>query len=201
VLAHRWAGCWRTVGLINLGIIIASTRPRRVGGHIGRWVVARAQARPDVRVDVIDLAKLDLPFLDEEQDAASGVYRNPHTLAWSARVDALDAIVLVTSEYNSSFPAPLKNALDYLYREWRRKPVGIVAYGGLSSGTRVVHALMPVVTHLGMVPAGSMNIRFRERLDGNGVVRPNEADAEWLGELLDSVSDLARRMSLDPARS
>ncbi len=119
-------------------------------------------------------------------------------MAWSARVAALDAILLVTSEYNSSFPAPLKNALDYLYREWHRKPVGILAYGGMSSGTRAVQALMPVVTHLGMVPAGSAYIRFRERLDASGVVRPNAHDAEALDGLLDSVRDLAAR--LQPAR-
>lgn len=110
----------------------------------------------------------------------------------------MHAILLVTAEYNSSFPAPLKNALDYLYREWQRKPVGILAYGGMSSGTRAVQALMPVVTHLGMVPAGSANIRFRERLDADGVVQPNANDAEALDKLLDSVLDLTER--LQPAR-
>jgi NAD(P)H-dependent FMN reductase len=180
--------------MINLGVIIASTRPVRVGGHIGGWVAAQARTRPDVNVDLIDLAELALPFLDEEQDATTGIYRNQHTLAWSTRVEALHAILLVTSEYNSSFPAPLKNALDYLYLEWQRKPVGIVGYGGMSSGTRAVQALMPVVTHLGMVPAGSANIRFRERLDAGGVVRPNEHDAEALDGLLDSVLDLADRL-------
>lgn len=180
--------------MINLGVIIASTRPVRVGGRIGAWAAERARTRPGVAVDMIDLAELALPFLDEERDAGSGVYRQPHTLAWSARVDALHAILLVTAEYNSSFPAPLKNALDYLYREWQRKPVGILAYGGMSSGTRAVQALMPVVTHLGMVPAGSANIRFRERLDADGVVQPNAHDAEALDELLDSVLDLAERL-------
>jgi NAD(P)H-dependent FMN reductase len=150
---------------------------------------------PGVRVDLIDLAELALPFLDEEQGAASGIYRNAHTLAWSARVDALAAVVLVTSEYNSSFQAPLNNALDYLYREWRRKPVGIVGYGGMSSGTRAVHALLPVVTHLGMVPAGSVNIRFRDRLDADGVVRPTGQDGEALDGLLVSVLDLATRLA------
>src|SRR4051794_18092731 len=142
--------------MTRLGVIVASTRPVRVGGHIGRWAAARAQARPDAQVDLLDLAEIGLPFLDEEHDATTGIYRNPHTVAWSARIDALDAVLLVTAEYNSSFPAPLKNALDYLHREWHRKPVGILGYGGMSSGTRAVQALMPVVTHLGMIPAGSM---------------------------------------------
>ena len=180
--------------MTRIGIIIASTRPIRVGGGIGQWAATRARSRPGVEVDLIDLAELALPFLNEDRDATTGIYAHPHTRAWSARVDALDAVLLVTAEYNSSFPAPLKNALDYLHREWRRKPVGILGYGGLSSGSRAVQALMPVVTHLGMVPAGTMYLRFRDRLDAAGVVRPTAHDAEALDELLDNVLDLGDRL-------
>jgi NAD(P)H-dependent FMN reductase len=180
-----------TEARISLGIIIGSTRPVRIGSQVGPWVADRARRLDGVAVDLIDLAEVALPLLDEEQDATTGVYRHPHTRAWSARVDRLDGVVLVTSENNSSFPASLKNALDYLHREWQRKPVGIVGYGGMSSGTRVVAALMPVVTHLGMLPVGSAYLRFRERLDEKGIVRPLPSDDEAVDEVLAAVVELA----------
>jgi NAD(P)H-dependent FMN reductase len=181
--------------MIKLGVIIGSTRPVRIGDQIGRWVAARAAAQPRFSVDLIDLATLALPFLDEEHAATTGIYQHSHTRAWSARIAALDAVVIVTAEYNSSFPAPLKNALDYLYQEWQRMPVGIVGYGGMSSGTRAVHALMPVVTHLGMVPVGSMNLRFRDRLDATGMVRPTADDDDSLDEFLANLRDMALLIS------
>lgn len=181
--------------MTNIGVIIGSTRPARVGGQIGAWVARRARAQPEANVDLIDLAELALPFLDEEYDATTGIYQNGHTRAWSARVESLAAVLLVTCEYNSSFPAPLKNALDYLYREWQRMPVGIVGYGGISSGTRAVHALMPVVTHLGMIPVGSTNLRLRDRIDAAGVVRPNAHDDESLDDLLARLLDMTARLA------
>lgn len=127
----------------TIGVVIGSTRPGRVGGKIAGWVAAQARAADTGPVDLIDLRELALPLLDEPEHASTRIYANAHTREWSARVDAVDAIILVTPEYNSSFPAPLKNALDYLYDEWQRKPVVIVGYGGASSGTRAVHSLLP----------------------------------------------------------
>ena len=71
---------------------------------------------------------------------------NPHTHEWSEQVDAADAFVFVTPEYNHGYPASLKNAIDYLHHEWRYKPVGFVSYGGVAAGTRSVEQLQQVVT-------------------------------------------------------
>lgn len=154
----------------TLGIIVGSTRPGRVGKQVADWLAAGARRNPDVEVDLIDLADLALPFLDEPHDASTGIYTRQHTRDWSARVQHLDAILLVTPEYNHSFPAPLKNALDYLSVEWSGKPVAMVGYGGTSSGTRAVQALLPVVTSLGMLVTGSMYVPFRQRLEGGRLV-------------------------------
>jgi NAD(P)H-dependent FMN reductase len=134
----------------RLLVIIASTRPGRVGEHVGRWVVEAAAAAVGWDVRVADLAELALPLLDEPAHPRLRDYRHDHTLRWSAEVDAADGFVIVMPEYNHSFTAPLKNALDYLVQEWDGKPAGLVSYGGLSGGTRAVTALQPVLANLGI---------------------------------------------------
>jgi NAD(P)H-dependent FMN reductase len=122
----------------RLAVIIASSRPGRLAVPVAEWFVSLARQRDDFEVDVVDLAEVDLPFLDEPNHPRLRQYQHDHTLAWSNRVDAADAFVIVTPEYNYGMPAILKNALDYLHHEWAHKPVGFVSYGGISAGTRSV---------------------------------------------------------------
>ena len=138
--------------LPRLLIIIGSTRPGRAGLPIGEWVIHRATAHGGFAVTVADLATINLPFLDEPGHPRLGQYTQPHTLAWSATVAAADALVIVTPEYNHGYPATLKNAIDFLHREWRHKPVGLVSYGGVAAGTRAVQQLKPILAALKMVP-------------------------------------------------
>jgi NAD(P)H-dependent FMN reductase len=112
----------------NLAVIIASTRPGRVGPQIASWFLELASEFTDFNIDVLDLGEIALPFLDELEHPSSGVYHHEHTRAWSARVAAADAFVFVMPEYNFAMTAPLKNAIDYLYNEWAYKPVGFVSY-------------------------------------------------------------------------
>ena len=130
----------------TLQIIIASTRPGRVGEPVADWFSARARQHGGFELDVVDLAELALPFMDEPNHPRLRRYEHQHTKDWSARVDAADAFVFVTPEYNHSYNAPLKNAIDYLHQEWEYKPVGFVSYGGVAAGTRAVQALKQVVT-------------------------------------------------------
>jgi NAD(P)H-dependent FMN reductase len=136
----------------NLMVVIASTRPTRVGLAVGNWFVDRAVERASFDVDLVDLAELDLPFMDEPEHPRFARYVHEHTKRWSARVAAADAFVFVTPEYNHGYNAPLKNAIDYLHHEWEHKPVGFVSYGGVAAGTRAVQQLKPVVTVLRMTP-------------------------------------------------
>ncbi len=176
--------------MVTFGIVVGSTRPGRMGAQVARWIQGRAEVLPGLQVDLLDLAGIALPFLDEEQHPSSRAYQHQHTREWSRRVEALDAVVLVTPEYNSSFPAPLKNALDFLYEEWRRMPVGLVGYGMTSAGTRAVAALMPVVTALAMVPAGAVQLPLRQRVDPAGVLRPVAGDDAALDGLLGDLLEL-----------
>lgn len=137
---------------LRLMVVIASTRPGRVGLPVGEWVVERAEAHGGFHVDLADLADLDLPFLDEPNHPRLKHYTKPHTLAWSARVDPADAFVFVFPEYNHGINAPLKNALDFLYQEWAHKPAGLVAYGGIAAGSRSAEMLRLALLGLRVVP-------------------------------------------------
>jgi NAD(P)H-dependent FMN reductase len=133
---------------VKLLIIVGSTRPGRVGRTVADWFQGVAERHGGFEVELVDLKELDLPFLDEPKHPAIQEYTHAHTRAWSKQVDGADAFVLVTSEYNHGYPAPLKNALDYLNSEWRRKPVAFVSYGGIAAGARAVEQLRAVVSEL-----------------------------------------------------
>jgi NAD(P)H-dependent FMN reductase len=137
----------------KLGIIVASTRPGRLGLPIAQWFDGEARAHTGfAEVDLIDLAEVALPFMNEPNHPRFGTYTHRHTLDWSARVAGVDAFVFVMPEYNYGFNAELKNAIDYLHNEWKYKPVGFVSYGGVAAGTRAVQMIKQVVTTLKMTP-------------------------------------------------
>jgi NAD(P)H-dependent FMN reductase len=137
---------------LRLMIVIASTRPGRVGLPIGQWFRDRTLTHGGFAVEVVDLAELNLPFMDEPNHPRLQLYTHQHTKDWSAQVAAADGFVFVSPEYNYGLSAPLKNAIDYLSQEWQYKPVAFVSYGGVSGGTRAVQMIKQVVTTLKMVP-------------------------------------------------
>jgi NAD(P)H-dependent FMN reductase len=173
----------------NLTIIIGSTRPGRAGAAIGQWFAARARKHGGFDVNVVDLAELGLPLLDEPNHPRLQQYTQQHTKDWSAVIDAADAIVFVTAEYNHGYPAALKNAIDFLHHEWRNKPVGFVSYGGVAAGTRAVQQLKQVVTALRMLPVyDNVNIPFHAKLiDSEGVLQPNEVMDQAADTMLDEL--------------
>ncbi len=159
----------------KLMIVIASTRPGRVGGVVADWFERRAREEGDFDLEVVDLAALNLPFMDEPKHPRFRQYIHEHTRAWSRMVEAADAFVFVMPEYNYGFNAPIKNAIDYLHHEWQYKPVGFVSYGGISAGTRAVQMLKQVVTTLKMYPVvEAVQIPFVQQLIKDGRFEPNE---------------------------
>lgn len=174
----------------RLLVVIASTRPGRVGLSVGEWFVARAEAHAGFAVDVADLAAIALPMMDEPNHPRLHRYAQPHTVAWSERVEAADAFVFVMPEYNHGYTAPLKNAIDYLYREWAHKPVGFVSYGGVAGGTRAVQLLKPVLAVLKLVPLPeAVPIPFVHRLiDEEGRLQATEAMDEAAATMLDELT-------------
>jgi NAD(P)H-dependent FMN reductase len=173
----------------TLHVILASTRPGRAGEPIADWFVERARDHGAFDVELIDLAEVALPFMDEPSHPRLRRYEHQHTKDWSAKVDAGDAFVFVTPEYNYGYPAPLKNAIDFLHFEWQHKPVAFVSYGGIAAGTRAVQQLKQVVTTLKMLPLfEAVNIPFHTQfIDEDGTVRANEVMEQASIAMLDEL--------------
>ena len=188
--------------MTTLKIILASTRPGSIGPALGTWVAQTAR-RTDTfdRVEVLDLAEINLPFLDEPHHPRLGRYTRPHTFAWSDAISTADALVIVTPEYNSGFPAPLKNALDFLHAEWKNKALGVVSYGGgAGGGAGAARMLRPVTDALGMVTAPSSVAVARaagQVVDGEfvGSIADDVALADMLAEIGDIDASLVATRS------
>lgn len=140
-------------------------------------------------IDLIDLAEIALPFMNEPNHPRLGQYTHQHTRDWSARVAGVDALVFVMPEYNYGYNAELKNAIDYLHNEWLYKPVGFVSYGGVSAGTRAVQMIKQVVTTLKMTPVfEGVSIPFvRQFIDEEEQVQPNETMLASSKAMLDEL--------------
>ncbi|MFF1694204.1 NADPH-dependent FMN reductase [Streptomyces sp. NPDC058257] len=138
----------RTSTPLRVAVIVASTREGRFAPVVTRWLTAHLDQRDDMTTDVVDLTETPLPtvFPAFGQPPAPGT---EEALALvSPRLAAADAFLFVTPEYNHSFPASLKNAVDWHNTEWHGKPIGFVSYGGLSGGLRAVEQLRLVMAEL-----------------------------------------------------
>jgi len=133
--------------MLKIGIIIGSTRPGRVGDSVAKWIYEIAKKRADAEFELVDIQDFNLPLLDEPIPASQRKYSKDHTKKWSEKIESFDAYVFVTPEYNHGTSAALKNALDFLYKEWNNKAAGLVSYGS-SSGHRVVEILRLILAEL-----------------------------------------------------
>lgn len=125
--------------MIRIAIIIGSTRPNRNGEAVGKWVYENARKRHDASFELIDLLDWKLPFLDEAIPPSQGKYTHQHTKDWSATISSFDGFIFVTPEYNHGVNAALKNAIDFLFKEWNNKVAGFVSYGEMGGIRAVEH--------------------------------------------------------------
>jgi len=190
--------------MYNLKIIVASTRPGRKGPAMASWILEIARANSNFNVELLDLAEINLPMLDEPNHPRIQKYTQPHTKSWSQIIASADAFIVVTPEYNYGYPASLKNAIDFLYVEWNYKPVAFVSYGGVAAGTRAVQMLKQVVTALKMMPVTeAVNIPFFTRyIDAGGKFIGDEplqqSAKDMLAELLkwtEALTEMRRKLT------
>ncbi len=178
--------------MTTLKIVIASTRPGRLGAPIGRWLAeqARRQGAFD-RVEVLDLAAVDLPLFDEPHHPRTGQYLHPHTKAWSAAVDEADALIFLSPEYNGFPPATLINAVDYLHAEWTGTPLGVLTYGAGGGGARARAQLELLGGYLKM-PVAESNFGLPNVFGqvADGVFAPADGNDESAGRLVAELADL-----------
>jgi NAD(P)H-dependent FMN reductase len=133
--------------MLKIAIIIGSTRPGRNGEAVAKWVYEIAQKRSDAEFELVDIKEFNLPLLDEPVPPIMGQYSKPHTKTWAAKIGSFDAFVFVTPEYNHGICGALKNAIDFLYREWTNKAAGFVSYGS-AGGARAVEQLRLVLAEV-----------------------------------------------------
>ena len=132
---------------LRLAIILGSTRPGRIGEAVAKWVYEIAKKRSDAAREYVDIKDFDLPLWDEPIPPSRGQYSKEHTKKWAAKIDSFDAFVFVAAEYNHGIPGALKNAIDFLYKEWNNKVAGFVGYGS-AGGVRAVEQLRLVMAEL-----------------------------------------------------
>jgi len=135
----------------RIAIIIGTTRANRFGEKPAKWIHGIAAAREDMAVELIDLRDYPMPFFDEPATNAWVPSKNEVAKRWQKKVAEFDGYVFVTAEYNRGVPAALKNALDYAYPEWNRKPAAYVGYGSVGAARSIEH-LRLICIELQMAP-------------------------------------------------
>ncbi|WP_066371153.1 NADPH-dependent FMN reductase [Herbidospora mongoliensis] len=181
---------------IRLAVIVGSVREGRFGPTVARWFADQARPREDLDVDVIDLAEVHLPMVMPAFGTAPAPEAARALASLTPRLDAADAFVIVTPEYNHSFPAALKNVIDWHGPQWHVKPVGFVSYGGLSGGLRAVEHLRLVFAELhavGIRDTVSFHGAWRQ-FDGDGVPISPEGCNGAAKTMLDQLTWWARTL-------
>jgi len=175
--------------MLELQIVTVSTREGRVGPKVAAWFTERARAHAKFDVRPVDLAEVALPIMDEPNHPRLKKYTKEHTKRWSAIVDAADAFVFVTPEYNFFAPPSLTNAFDYVLHEWAYKPCAFVSYGGVSGGTRAVQMEKLHATSLKMMPIPETVALpfFTKMINEQGVFDPGEVQDKAAAALLDEL--------------
>jgi NAD(P)H-dependent FMN reductase len=182
---------------LKIAVIVGSTRPGRKGRTVADWVIDQAKGR-DASYEIVDLVDYPLPIFDEANHPALGQYEQEHTKAWSKAIASYDGYIFVTPEYNHSTSAALKNALDYLQREWHNKAAALVGYGAVG-GTRAVEHLRAVlsvlqIAHVGQALAFSLFTDF----ENFTTFKPAESQAAYAKTLFDQLEAWAA--ALKPLR-
>lgn len=174
----------------KLTVIIATTREGRQGLPVAHWFIERAKAHGKFEVEAIDLKDVALPVFDEPVHPRLRQFKHDHTKRWASIVDAADAFVFVTPEYNFGMPPALLNALDFVFHEWAYKAAAFVSYGGVSGGIRSVQMAKQVMTSLKIVPIPeAVAIQFFVKLiDANGKFAATDLHEQAATTMLDELA-------------
>jgi NAD(P)H-dependent FMN reductase len=173
----------------KIKFIIASTRPNRFGPKPAQWLMELARGRSDAEYGLIDLAEINLPFLDEPQLPSAHQYTHEHTKRWAAMIEEADGFIIIHPEYNHSIPGALKNAIDFLWQEWNYKPVAFVSYGASAGGARATENLREIAAELKMydLRESIAMVNYWQYLDTNGNFTATEALTKSASSMLDQV--------------
>ncbi|MBI2590288.1 MAG: NAD(P)H-dependent oxidoreductase [Candidatus Blackburnbacteria bacterium] len=182
--------------MLRVKILTGSVRPNRFNIQPATWVYELTKRRKNIEVELLDLEKINLPFLDEPLTPSEKQYSKEHTKKWSEIINAADGFIFVTPEYNHSVSPVLKNAIDYLWYEWNYKPVTFVSYGSLAGGSRAVEHWRGIAAELKMYDLREQILlpSYWEHLDESGKYQFSEKQQEAANEMLDSLIFWAEKM-------
>jgi NAD(P)H-dependent FMN reductase len=173
---------------LNILVILGSVREGRMAEPVGRWVVEQAEGHEALSCELVDLKDWDFPFYAFAKAPAAGDYQDPLQIRWAEKVKAADGYILICPEYNHGIPAVLKNALDYVYAEWNRKPVAFVGYGG-NGAARSIEAMTMVARELQMAPLeASVHIMGVWGKVKEGRFTGDDKDVKWIGHSFDELA-------------
>src|SRR5438874_9968976 len=173
--------------MLNIAVIIGSTRPGRVGESVAKWVYELAKKRTEAEFELVDIKDFNLPLLDEPAPPSMGQYSQQHTKTWAAKIDSFDGYVFVTPEYNHGICGALKNAIDFLFREWNNKAAGFVSYGG-AGGARAVEQLRLVLAEVQMATVrNQVLLSMFADFENFSVFKPGPTKEQSVNDMLDQL--------------
>ena len=174
---------------MKIQIIVGSIREGRVAIKVADWLCQAIQVadHPSLETEIVDLKAWDLPLFAGSKPPASGVYDQPKQQAWSEKIAQGDAYILISPEYNHGYSPALKNALDYLYKEWQGKPAAFISYGG-SNGSRSIDQIKQVASSLGLIDSNAvLEIRDIAKHLETGAFVANVFDEKTLKTVIDKL--------------
>lgn len=140
--------------MAKIGVIIGTTRDTRFGDKAGKWLMEQVKGRTDLQFELVDLKDYPMPFFNEPASDLWMPTSNEVAVRWQRKLEEFDGYVIVTAEYNHAPSGVLKNALDYAYKAWNRKPVAFVGYGSVGAA-RAIEQLRQIAVELQMAPIRS----------------------------------------------
>lgn len=167
----------------NIKVIIGSTRENRLGADVASWVAKVASSVEGISVQIIDLQAENLPMFNAPVSPAYMPQDTPEAKAWGEKITNSDGFIFVTPEYNRSIPASLKNAIDYLYKEWADKTAVIVSYGFVDGGVTANKHLDDILKSLAI------------SVVGNYILHLSHDDVDQNGKFSDVYSALAKHVN------
>ena len=184
--------------MLKIAIIIGSTRPGRKAEAVATWAHEIAQQRTDATFELVDIAKYELPLLDEPVPPSQDKYSKEHTKRWAAKIAEFDGFLFVSPEYNHGISGALKNAIDFLYKEWNNKAAGFVSYGS-AGGARAVEHLRLVMAEVQVATVrAQVMLSLATDFENWKVFKPAPQHSKTLGVVLDQL--IAWAGALQPLR-
>ncbi|MGO1158536.1 NADPH-dependent FMN reductase [Acinetobacter lwoffii] len=174
---------------MKIYIVVGSVREGRTAIKVAHWVLQeiKSYAFSTLETEIVDLKEWDLPLFSGAHPPLTGIYDQPKQQDWADKIALGDAFIFVTPEYNHGYSPALKNALDYLGKEWQGKPAAYIGYGA-TNGSRSIDQIRQVGTQLGLVDTNAV-IEIRDIFARNKdySFQGNEFDNKKLKAVVDRL--------------